>query len=515
MTRIGIIGLLHESNTFIAQPTTIENFQQHVIVTGEKIREQHEQTHHEIGGFFEGLHRYSEETANTQPLTAVPIFLARTLPSGPLTASTFEQLVTQMLDELKEAGQLDGILVAPHGATVCETFPDADGEWLARLRNQVGPDVPIIGTLDLHTNLSPKMIQSCNAFVAYRTNPHLDQRARGIEAARLMARTLAGEIRPTMAAVFPPLAINIERQATDEDDLKPLYDFADEQLSESSILSNSILLGFPYSDVHEMGSAVLVVTNNNEQLATTSARELASVMWERRENFVGNMIDIDSALDQCATLEGPICLLDMGDNVGGGSSADGTFLAHAIHQREIDLAFVCLFDPESVKQAELAGVNAAVRLSVGGKSDDLHGPPLELDCVVQSLHDGRFSESEPRHGGFSTFDQGPTAIVKAQTGLTVMLTSRRMVPFSLHQLFSCDLDPTDFHILVAKGVNAPIAAYGPICRNIIRVNTAGSTCADMLALEYTHRRRPMFPFEPDTNWSSDEPTSVALGYQTS
>src|SRR5262249_30573035 len=150
------------------------------------------------------------------------------------------------------------------------------------------------------------------------------------------------------------------------------------------------------------------------------------------------------------------------------------------------------------------GAGQAVRLRVGGKTDDRHGPPLEADFTVLGLHNGRFDEPEPRHGGFRQFDQGRTAVVQTGNGLTVMLTSRRMAPFSLRQLTALGVDPAAFHVLVAKGVNAPVAAYAPVCRHFLRVNTPGVTTADMTALAFRHRRRPMFPFEGDTSWRPGE-----------
>lgn len=496
--RIGVIGLLHESNTFLSRPTGLASFERQAILGGEAVRAHFSTSHHEIGGFFTAI----EETSRSAraAIAAVPIFAARALPSGTIAAVAWETLLRRMFDELEQAGPLDGLLVAPHGATVSESHPDADGHWLTELRQRFGQDKPIIGTLDAHANLSPAMVAACDALVAYRTNPHLDQHARGQEAARLMIRTLQGEVRPTMQAVFPPLAINIERQMTDEPQLRPLYELADAQLQRPGVLSNSILLGFPYADVAEMGSSVMAVTDGDAALATALANELAHSMWDARQDFVGQMIDVDDALDRCEEMQGPICLLDMGDNVGGGSAADGTWLAHAIHQRRIGPAFVCLYDPESVLVAERAGIGAHVELSVGGKVDTQHGPPLTATVRVQSLHDGKFRESGVRHGGITEFDQGRTAIVTTDHGLTLMLTSERMVPFSLQQLISCGLDPGSYRLLVAKGVNAPLAAYRECCRSFIRVNTPGSTCADMTQLEFHHRRRPMFPFERETTW---------------
>ncbi|MEZ6131923.1 MAG: M81 family metallopeptidase [Planctomycetaceae bacterium] len=489
--RIGVLALLHESNTFLSQPTNVDNFRQNLLLTGESIRAALQDAHHEVGGFFAGLAQ--------QRVEAVPVFAARALPSGTIAADAFAELVDQLLTELKVAGPLDGLLVAPHGATVSEAFPDADGYWLSEVRKAVGPNVPIIGTLDAHANLSALMVSSCNALIAYRTNPHLDQRERGIEAATLMVRTVGNEIRPAMAAAFPPLAISIERQCTDEPHLQPLYSEADQQLASSGVLSNSILLGFPYADVAEMGSAMIVVTDDDIALAELLATNLAESMWRRRDELHGQFVSVDDAVQRCkAAFESAqmrICLLDMGDNVGGGSAADGTELLSALYQQKIQPSFGCLYDPEAVRQCIDAGIGSVLKLTVGGKTDALHGAPFDVRANVVSLHDGRFREPQPRHGGISEFDQGPTAVCTTDAGLTLMLTSRRMVPFSLQQLISCDVDPETFRVLVAKGVNAPIAAYRDVCDTFIRVNTIGSTCADMSRLTYQHRRRPLFPLE--------------------
>src|SRR5438874_8904911 len=168
------------------------------------------------------------------------------------------------------------------------------------------------------------MVDSCNAIIAYRTNPHLDQRDRGIDAAKLMARTLSGEVRPTVAAVFPPLAINIERQLTRDEPCRSLFARAEEIRQRPGVLSASVVLGFPYADVAEMGSSFIVVTDNDADLAKAKADALADYAWAHRQDFVGELISIDDALTRAMQSPKPVCLLDMGDNVGGGSAADGT-----------------------------------------------------------------------------------------------------------------------------------------------------------------------------------------------
>ncbi|MBI1832517.1 MAG: M81 family metallopeptidase [Planctomycetes bacterium] len=491
--RVGIIALMQESNTFIAAPTTLAHFEEDLLVEGEAVRACFGDAHHEVGGFFAGL--------ALEKLDAVPIFAARALPYGIVAAEAFDALLARMDAAIDRAGPLDGLLVAPHGATVAAHHPDADGHWLSRLRQRFGKRFPILGTLDLHANVSPAMTSACDALIVYRTNPHLDQRQRGIDAARLMARTMRGEVKPTMAAAFLPLAVNIERQLTAESPCRDVYDAADRMLMQRGVLSNSVVLGFPYADVAEMGASAIVVTDNDFSQAEALVTDLAQFWWDRREQFVGKMISIDEAMRQASTLDGPITLLDMGDNVGGGSPGDGTELAHALARHpQLSPAFICLADPHAVQQASQAGVGTMVKLGVGGKTDDRHGKPFSAEFVVRGLHAGKFHETQPRHGGFSTFDQGPTAVVETAAGLTIMLTTRRMVPFSIKQLTSCGLDPARFRVLVAKGVHAPVAAYAPVSKHLIRVDTPGVTTADLSRLEYHHRRRPMFPFERDAAW---------------
>ena len=497
--RIGIIALLQESNTFLHERTRLEHFERELLVTGEAVRERLDGAHHEVGGMF---HALDDERAE-----AVPIFAARALPFGVVERPAIERLMEMMMAALDAAGPIDGLLVAPHGATVSEPWPDVDGHWLSELRRRLGPDRPIIGTLDPHANLSPAMASACSALIAYRTNPHLDQRARGIDAARLMVRTLRGQIRPTMAAAFPPLIINIEKQHTAEEPCLSLYRLADGQMADERVLTSSILLGFPYADVPEMGSAALVVTDGDRPLAGKLVAELAGHMWEHRKDFEGEFISIAEALDKTANMTGPVCLLDMGDNVGGGSPADGTLLAQAINERKLAKSLAVLYDPESVALAEAIGEWGTGLFRVGGKSDKLHGPPMACEATVVGLFDGQFDEPHPRHGGIKAYDQGRTAVIRTDAGLTLLVNSRRTPPFSLRQLTSCGLDPADFHLIVAKGVNAPVAAYKEACRSFIRVNTPGCTAADLSELHYNNRRRPMFPFERDCQWS-DQPDGV-------
>jgi len=483
--RIGIISLIHESNTFICTPTTYDMFEANMLI-GDALIKKCEKAQHEITGFIAVLREHGHEP--------VPIFSAFALPTGTITRETCERLIETILAELGKSGPLDGLLVAPHGANSgADEYHDLDGVWLGRVREAVG-DIPIVCTVDPHCNLSPAMVEACNATIGYRSNPHLDQLVIGTEAATLLLRTLAGEVNPVQAAAFPPVQINIERQHTPSEPCRSLYKLADEILKEPGVLSNSILLGFPYTDAEEMGSSFVVVTDGDRKLAQAKADQLAAYLVEHRALFAGEFIEPEDAVEMAAQEKGPVCLLDMGDNAGGGSAADGTILA-ALLRKQKTPSFVCLYDPESVRACIEAGPGATLNLRCGGKTDDLHGEPLEVTGTVRSLHDGYYTESEIRHGGRTEENMGDSAVFDCNDGLTLLLTSLRSIPVSLGMMTSCGLHPSEFQVVVAKGVIAPMAAYEPVCTKLIRVNTPGTTCADMRKFDYKHRRRPLYPLD--------------------
>jgi microcystin degradation protein MlrC len=490
--RVGILGLLQESNTFIAATTGMAEFAADVLARGGEVYDRFRDAPHEIGGFFIGLAE--------QRVEAVPLFAARALPYGVIQAGVLDELLAAMLEELQNAQPLDGLLVAPHGATVAEDHLDADGYWLSQIRAAVGPHVPIVGTSDPHANLSEPMVATCDALVAYRTNPHVDQCERGIEAARLLVRRLRHEVRPAMAAAYPPLALGIERQATEEMPCRRLCQYADELRALPGVLSVSVVLGFPYADVPEMGASAVVVTDGDQARAGQLAHCLATRMWETRHEFLGNLLSVEAAIERAVSAEPPVCLLDMGDNVGGGAPADGTWLAHALLERRIADSLLVICDPQAVHAAASAKIGESIRLKVGGYAGPLSGAPVERAFLVAGLSDGRSVESRATHGGFTSFDHGRTAVLRSAEGPTIVATTRRMVPFSLNQLRACGIEPAKYRVLVAKGVNAPIAAYREVCRSFIRVDTPGVTAADMTRLDYHRRRRPMFPFEADCQW---------------
>jgi microcystin degradation protein MlrC len=378
---------------------------------------------------------------------------------------------------------------------VCEDIDDADGETLERLRALVGPDVPIVMSLDMHGNISPRMAAIPDAIVAYRTYPHIDQRQRGVDCARILAGILAGEIMPCQAHVKLPLLIHIVQQFTGDGPMAELYWEVEAIEDEFGMVSVSLLPGYIYADVPFMGVSVLVTANGDAPLAEAVARCFADRVYERRQELNAGLPSVEEAVAEAVATQGTVCLMDSGDNIGGGGPGDSTILFAALRDAGAQRICAVLYDPEAVNSCMQAGEGGHVSLMVGAKTDHEHGQPVVIEGTVIRLHDGHFIEESPRHGGTRDYDQGKTAVVQTIDGHTVVLNSLRVMPTSLEQLLSLGINPGAMGSIIVKGVTAPRAAYDPIAAKTICVDTPGVTRAGPEAFNYHKRPHPLYPLD--------------------
>jgi len=484
---VAVGGIAHESNTFAAKPTSLEAFTRG-WARGQQLLERWKGTHHEVTGYLETL------TARGQEI--VPTLTASATPGGAVTADAFETLTAELLNELRKAPPPDGMLLAQHGAMVSEEYPDGDGEVIRRVREALGPNVPLVVTLDFHTNLSQKMVDHCDAILIYRTNPHVDQRPRGARAAEVLLSILNGEVRPIQRLAKPPMVWNILHQYTRAEPLRSIMEDAARLEEQPGIVAVSVAAGYPYADVEEMGPAVLVVTDGDAERAEREAARLSAWMDSLRDRLAIRLPDPAEAVRRArASSKAPVVIVEMGDNIGGGSPGDSTAILRELVDQGAERAVSVIYDPEAARACALAGIGAEVELSVGGHTDALHGAPVEIAGEVRSLHIGQFEEPEPRHGGATRGDQGLTAVVELPTGTRVVLNSRRTAPMSLHQLTSVGIVPEQMKILVVKAAIAYRAAYEPIAGEIIECDSPGVTAVNPLRFQYHRVRRPLWPLD--------------------
>lgn len=484
--RVAIGGILHESNSFSSVKTRLDDFQVKRSEPGRDVLADWADNNDEVAGFIEGGRRVG--------LELVPTLVADAVPSGPVTDEALEALTRELFDRLKAAGKIDGVLLALHGAMVTESYPHGDAEIVRRVREAIGTALPLVVTHDFHANISPEIVERTTVLLTYKTNPHVDQKERGNKAAEIMAGILAGRIRPAQALAKPGMLYNIRFQNTNREPLQPIVEETRRLENEPGVIAVSVSGGYQYADVPAMGASVVAVTDGQPEKARQIAKRLSDMLWATRDRLKLDVPDAAEAVRQAmASDKFPVVLVEMGDNIGGGSTGDATFLLSELVRQKASGWFVAIADPQAVEAAVRAGVGRPFDALVGGKTDKLHGEPVRIRGRVKSLHDGQFMETEIRHGGQRYYDQGLTAVIEVEGSTRdlknlVMLTTRRQVPFSIHQLVSCGVYPERQKILVVKAAIAFRAAYEPVAARIIEVDTGGVTAIN--PSRFTYKRVP-------------------------
>ncbi|HLZ26634.1 MAG TPA: M81 family metallopeptidase [Chloroflexota bacterium] len=492
--RIAALGLHHETNTFSSFPTTYASFSTSSyggVLRGEQIERNQRSSHSTFAGYF--------QAADDLDFELVPLLFAVNDPCGTIERHAFDEIVGEMMQLLEQRGPWDGVLLNQMGAAVSEEYPDVDGEVASRTRAIVGPDVPVVMTLDLHANISRKMAEFTEAIVVYRTNPHMDAKERAVEACDILVRTIRGEIHPVAALEMPPMVISILRQDTREEPMRGVIADVEEAATLPRIIHTSMAEGYPWADVEEMGAAFYAVADGDLAAARAAARWMAERAWSRRADLAtAPGLSPRAALEHARRApKGPVVLLDVGDNVGAGSAGDSTFILAEAQRLGVRSLLETFRDPEAVAACVAAGAGATVTLTLGGKTDALHGAPVTVTGTVGRISDGRFEEPEPIHGGFRFFNNGPSVVLETVDGHTLLLVTNRYLNTSRQQYYSVGVRPEEFKLVVAKGVVSPRPAYQPIAAEMLLVNTGGAASADLSTFKYRRRRRPLYPFEPD------------------
>jgi microcystin degradation protein MlrC len=481
-------GIMHETHTFSVEPTTVDTLP---IFRGEACW-RYAGANHSLGGVLDGCKERGIEVE--------PVMLVDGVSTGTPSRETFDALLGELVQRIEAALPADGIVLTLHGAMVAEGYPDAEGEIVRRVRACVGADLPIAVTLDFHANIGQGMVDAADIVTTYDTYPHIDAGDRASEAVGLIARTIAGEIRPTMALVKPPLLPVPQAQFTAKPPFKTLFDRAFALEASGEALSVTVAGGFAYADVPDAGVSLLVTTDNDSALAERLATELAELAWSMRDQMiVTNTPPAAAVAEAIAFPEGPVMLVDVGDNIGGGTPGDGTVLLAELLRQDAQDATMVIADPDSVGQAIAAGVRNTVRLTVGGKTDRLHGDPVEVEGRVKFISDGRWIHEGPENAGVPV-EMGPTVVLRCG-GVNLVLTSNKSMPGDQQQLKSLGIQPTEQKIIVVKAAVRWRGGYGSIAKHAIHVDTPGLGSVDLSRFDYHAIRRPIFPLDPLTTWN--------------
>jgi microcystin degradation protein MlrC len=494
--RIAIGQLWQESNTFNPIPTTRRDFEDFGIVRGAELVERMAEMN-ELGGFIQSLRSWPEQP-EILGLVRLPAW-----PGGAATTETFTWIRQELTEALRRVLPVDAVLLALHGALVSETAPDVEGEVLSALREIIGPSVPLVATLDLHANITERMVRAADALVLYHTAPHIDVFETGQRGAGVLRRILVDHVKPVTAFQKLPLAVPAERANT-QDPASISYSLRERLQAlerDPRILSAGLATVQPWLDIPEMGSAIVVVTDGDEELARRACAEVAAEIWQRRREYLPELVSVVEGVRAAyENAEGLVVLSDSADATTAGTPGDSNHVLRELLRYDWPRpALVAFVDPEIVALAQKHGVGAEMTTEIGGKRDRIYSQPLTLTVRVHRLFEARFVMSGHLARNMP-IDMGLSAVLRAGQ-IHILVTSRSGPHFAPQFIEAAGLDPFAASVLVAKSPCGFRAAYEPHARKILVVRAPGCAPSDFWKYEYRRIPRPLWPWDEIQTWT--------------
>jgi microcystin degradation protein MlrC len=459
-----------ESNTFSPIPTSLQDFENFCAYRPGEIPDHPV----EIGA---PLFAARERIAS-HGWTVVEGSLFDAPPSGRTVRAAYERMRDEILDQLQAALPVDAVALEMHGAMAADGYDDCEGDLVRAVRRIVGPAVPVGLELDPHCHLTHAMVEACDVIILFKEYPHTDQHERAEELLDLLAAAAKGEVRP-VSSLYDCRMISIYHTSRE-----PMAGFVRrmkqvEQIE--GVLSVSLAHGFPWGDVPEMGSRVLVITDNRQDLGNQLARELGEELFALRGTTWNEPVPLREGIRRAAAGEGVWVLSDTADNPGGGAPGDSTFvLAELLEQGVQNAALGPLWDPVAVQVAMAAGVGATLPLRIGGKLGPASGHPLDVTATVTGI-------CRNAHQDFagSSIAMGDCVAIRCQ-GIDIVLSSKRSQAFGLEVFTNVGIDPRQRHIVVVKSSHHFHAAYAPIATEVLYLETPGALQTDFRNIPYHH-----------------------------
>jgi microcystin degradation protein MlrC len=483
--RIGLAGFIHETNTFSTTPTPLENFINQSGFYPELMKGA------EIYQFKQGRMNIASSgflhEAEALGLDVVPLVWCGTEPSQSVPEDVFNTLMEMILSAMRSAGPYDGIYLDLHGAMVYGDLQDGETEIIRRVRTVVG-QIPVVASLDLHGNISPENFDLADAMVGYRTYPHVDGFEAGQRSAALMKYLVEGN------ALFKafrqsPFLMPATTQPTTIEPAKSLYDLLPQVESREDVLSASIMEGFNACDLPHTGPSIFTYAKT-QSAADGAADFLLDALLEREAGFSVNMYSasaaVKMAIERAKSADGPVLLIDVQDNAGGGSPSDTVWLLEELINQDAQGAAVgVIWDPEAAAAAHAAGEGAEIEMALGGKSLPGHHPYRAV-YRVEKLFEGDFIGVGPMVKD-RRLNLGKMAQLSCR-GVRIAVSSERMQALDRSLFQAVGIEPAEMNILVLKSANHYRADFGSFAAEIINVDAPGAIIEDPVNISYQHLR---------------------------
>jgi microcystin degradation protein MlrC len=491
--RIAIGEFAHETNTFLPGTTGLDAFRRSHWYAGEALLAAHRGVRDDLGGMIAAGERLGIEI--------VPTFATRTEPSAAIALAAYVAIRDELFGALAAAGEVDAICLALHGAGSAEGIDDSEGRWLEELRARFGREIPVVVTLDLHGHTTRAMVENATALLYCHEYPHTDMFERGEEAVELAAGVVRGEVRPVMHLEELPMILPPSTTMSGPAKAINVRCFAWE--ARRGMIDCAFTHGFPHTDVDCARATVLATSNGDAALAREAAEDVARAVWEMREAFRQDLPGPPEVVVEAVRLveEGtrPVVIAEISDNPGGGAPGDGTHLLRAMLAADVaGSCFGFVFDPQTAAQAHQAGVGRTIRVRLGGKTDPLHGAPIETDAYVKCLTDGQFRYTTPMGAGRHV-DLGPMARLTIDN-VEVLVSSVRTQTLDDEVFRLHGIDVTRASLVGVKSQNHFRAGFAPLAGAILRTDPPGWTTNNLAQLPYARAPRPAWPLDPEATY---------------
>ena len=489
MTRIAIGSLMQETNTFVPFATTLRTFEAFYLYRGDEMLSRYGAARVEVPAFVSVFRNAGAEV--------VPTLAAHAGASGIVARADFDVLLGEMLDRLRAAGRVDGVALALHGAMVVEDEFDAEAEIIRRVREVVGPGVPIGVSLDLHGHITVAMLQPDVFYVGYREYPHIDMWETGDRVARLLLDAIAGRRRPVMAIAKRHMIVSAVCATTGAEPLASIVREARRREAVGECLHASIYPVQPWLDVPDLGFAALVCADGDEDAAQRVADDLAALAWEARHGFEPELVSLEEAIRIGLSGSGTTVVSDIGDSPSGGAAADSSAVLASLLRLGADragrLTYLTLCDGAAAAEALKAGPCAQLRLRLGHRASRGDGAPVEVEAVVRSVSDGVFTMHDA--GAEGSVVQLGLVTVLAIGDIRIAVRTNPAFEWDTGLFSAFGLELRHAALVFVKSPAHFRVAFSPHAARILVADTPGPTCGNMRRLKLHRVTRPLFPLD--------------------
>lgn len=489
-----IASFKHESQTFTEGRAGRDDFRDRLELFGEEIPATLRGTNSEIGGVIDVA-----EDEGVELIYSVATSGAAGPPVSRTAYKYYTDYITEALGDIVD--EIDGVALPLHGAMVPEGMDEGEGPLVERVRGIVGDSIPVVVTIDPNANVSDRVVEHADAIVSYEETPHVDMYDTGRTGMRLLVRAMRGEIDPVMHIERPPVIPSAVKSTTLGPPMTDIHARARELESRDDILKTNVCQGFWSADVPHMGFSIVAVADGRPKSARTVARDLAELVWDRREAFIEETVSVEEGVALAKEHvearddgNGPVVMAEMHDNPGGGAPADGTELLRELIDQEVtNAAFAIMCDPDAVEACLERGAGERVTLDLGGKGEGagLESEPIVgLEGYVKGLTDGRYHNTGPMlRGTENNLGRAVRFQCGADDGIDVIITENRVQPWDAEVFRHVGITPERLDVIAVKSAVHYRADYGPMASEIISIDDSQPRTFERIS-------RPKFPLDP-------------------